>query len=234
MPDVNFLQPNDSAAKPPVVVSGKRQQKKEKKVVVPPPAPAPTGLGVNLMTEDSLKRVTVDQEKRSGMLLLYSIGAGLALTALLFGGVKVYGLVVAQRERQLSVDLGKADGEIALLEQNTSALTLFQDKLVILKSLFDNHVYWSQFVASLEKYTLPTVSYDALSVSPGSEITLSASAPNFYTLAQQLQIFQKDAAPLMSAVKITSGNAQLSQQGDVASVSFDVSFTMNPEVLKRK
>lgn len=189
---------------------------------------------MNLLSDDSLKHAFADQQKKTVRQVGWSVAAAVIVCALSFVGVKAYGLVVVQHERALSVDLGQTDRDIANLESRADALSRFASKLEILQKLFEGHTYWSQFIAALENYTLPSVSYAGLSAAVSSPVSLSATAPDFHTLGRQLLIFQKDATPLMSSVKITSGNARLNQQGDVSDVAFDVSFTINPAILQKK
>lgn len=233
MGDLNFIKPNN-----PEDLPGKQgKAAKDKKKPVAPKAPEAQKqkarlFGVNLMSQEAMRDVARGHQKKNLMILSSGVIAGLVLFILAFVGVRVYAYVIAQNARQLSVNLGKIDEEITTLEKNSASLNQFQNKLSILKSLLDGHIYWSQFITELEKYTLPSVAYDALSVAPGTAISFSATAPNFRTLARQLLVLQ-EAKSLADAVRITAGSAQLDQSGDIDGVSFEVSFTMNPNILKK-
>ncbi len=227
----DFLHPAENTKKPAQPAKkGTVGKKTGAKGAAPSP---PSFSGVNLMSEESLKRSVSDQKKKSLATIGWSVVAAVSMSAIAFVGVKAYGLIVLQHERELAVDLGQADTAIAELEGNSAELNAFTQKLEILKSLFENHLYYTQFIAALEKHTLPSVTYGGLSVAPASAISLSATAPDFQTLARQLRIYQENAKDLMSSVMITSGHAELNQEGAVAGVSFEVSFTMNPAILKK-
>lgn len=248
MGDLNFINPK----KPEDLLGKKEKQEKIEKPVKPvkldkadkketgkkeatiqeaPKNSAPL-FGVNLMSQEALKNVARTHQKKNLVILGSGVLAAIALSALLFVGIRLYAYVIAQNARQLSVNLGKIDEEITAIERNAPALNKFQNKLATLKSLLEGHIYWSQFITELEKYTLPTVSYDTLSVAPGSAMSFSATAPDFRTLARQLLILQ-EAKSLVQDVRITAGSAQLDQSGDINGVGFEVSFTMNPNVLKK-
>ena len=189
--------------------------------------------GVNLMTKEAIEGVAKSQMASHGKVLLWSVAAAVVTNLFLFFVVSAYGLIIQKNADQLQLNLGKIDQEIADIEKNASALTKFQNKLSSAKSLLDSHIYWSQFLTEFEKQTLPTVSFGGLSVTTGSPFSLSATAPDFKTLGKQLLAFQR-AAHLMSGVHVTAGNAVLNQFADVTGVSFEVAFTLNPEVLKKK
>lgn len=236
MGDLNFIKPE----KPQDLLARQAKTAKEAKEKKQPIAPkqaetqkpkAPL-FGVNLMSQEAMREVARGHQKKNFMILSGGVIAGLVLFALAFVGVRVYAYVIAKDARQLSVNLGKIDEEITALEKNSAVLNQFQNRLTVLKSLLDGHIYWSQFIAELEKYTLPSVAYDALSVAPGTAISFSATAPDFRTLARQLLVLQ-EAKSLVDAVRITAGSAQLDQSGDIDGVSFEVSFTMNPNILKK-
>lgn len=222
MPDLNFIHGQEVQA--PEAPKEKRAKSE---------SPSTEGLGVNLMTAAALKNVAHKAEKKMFQVLLGGFLAGLAMLALSYVLVKAYGFIVAQNARQLSVNLGKIDQDITLLEQRSGELNAFQNKLSSIKLLIDGHNYWSQFLAELEKNTLPSVSYDGLSVAPGTVMSLSASAPDFRTMGRQFLKLQK-ATDLISDVNISSGNAVLNQSGDISGVTFEVSFMMNQGVLKKK
>lgn len=219
MEELNFLE---------TVKEQADQKKKIKKQELSKETP-----GVNLMSSDARKEVSRHATQATIKTLFGSVIAAICFTLVLYAGVKVYGYLASQNAHQLSLNLGKIDQDIAAIEGHATELNQFQNKLSSINALSENHPYWSLFLEQLEKNTLPSVSYEALSVAQGSPLSLSASAPNFKTIGQQLLTMQK-ATDLIGEVRIGSGNAVLDQSGEVSAVNFEISFIMNPHVLKKK
>ncbi len=223
MPDLNFVKAQEEEKK--VALANTKTRKSEARTV--------EESGVNLMSKEALATVARGETRKQLMILVWSVCAAVVLSVVLYGFVEVYAYFVQRSANELQINLGKIDDEIQKIEQNGPALIQFQNKLSTIKSLLDSHAYWSQFIAQLEAHTLPTVTYSGLSIAAGSPVAFSATAPDFRTLAKQLLIYQQ-APELMSAVQISSGNATLDQFGNISGVSFEVSFTINPAVLKKK
>ncbi len=223
MEEVNFLK---AERREQETEKKKRKQREKEQEVEGVP-------GVNLMTKEAIEGVARSQMSSHVKVLLWSAVFAVLVNLFLFAVVAVYGLVVQKNADQLQLNLGKIDQEITDIEKNAAALTKFQNKLSSAKSLLEGHTYWSQFLTEFEKQTLANVSFGGLSVAAGSPFSLSATSPDFKTLGRQLLAFQR-APHLMNNVHVTAGNAVLSQFGDVAGVSFEVSFSLNPEILKKK
>ncbi|EKD78774.1 MAG: hypothetical protein ACD_41C00270G0004, partial [uncultured bacterium] len=98
------------------------------------------------------------------------------------------------------------------------------DVLAAIQSLMDQHVYWTQWFAFLERHTLSTVYYSNFSGSSAGVMNLDATAPNFGTIAQQLAVFQ--ALPEVQAVEVSTAT----RSGEAA-VHFTISLTVDPAIL---
>jgi hypothetical protein len=98
--------------------------------------------------------------------------------------------------------------------------------------VMDNHVYWSQFLSYLEKYTLPNVYYKNLAATTEGKVTLSATAIDLATLADQYLILQ-NAPDFVEEVTIESAVSAITENGDSDNsnaVDFNISLQINPEI----
>lgn len=225
MPDVNFLQQPNKAVSGGGTVKKAPDERKS--------APETPVRGVNLMTGESRAFLAQETVPKNLRILLGACCAALAAVLILFLGLKGYGFLVTQQLRELVSTRSAVDAQITTLEKDGKTLIAFQNKLSALKALFENHTYWSQFFIEFEKNVLPTVTFDGVSIAAGNAISMSGTAPDYQTVGRQLLAFQR-ATGLMSSVRITSGDSLMSQTGDVTGVRFEVSFSINPDVLKQK
>ena len=122
MGDLNFINPKkpedllgkkekqEKVEKPektekPEKADKKETGKKEKVKQETPKIGAPL-FGVNLMSQEALKSVARTHQKKNLIILGSSVLAAVALSVVLFVGVRLYAYVIAQNARQLSVNLG--------------------------------------------------------------------------------------------------------------------------------
>lgn len=99
------------------------------------------------------------------------------------------------------------------------------DTLLAIQQLLDEHIYWTQWFAFLEQYTLPTVYYTNFSGSDTGAMNLDAIAPDYNTIAQQITVFQDrtevQSVTVSTATAVTSGN-----------VHFTISLQMDPKIVR--
>lgn len=189
---------------------------------------------VNLVASSVSQQTARSTVHRNAALLWHTFVVSVACVLLGTIGLTLYGLYLQRQLTGVTSTLAQTNAEIKTLEKDAGDLIAFQNRLGKIRTLLDGHVYWTQFLDALEKVTLPAVSYDNLSVSTqGSAMMLSASAPDYATVAQQLKAFQ-EAKHLASSASISGATAQVNQQGDTIGVKFSISFTLNPGVLKKK
>lgn len=228
MPEQNFLKQDASSTRSEQTKAGAEKEKKpqKRKNIF-----RRKELGVNLMSPDVMREVSRQVEQKNLFQVLISFAVALGLVGVAYLGIFLYDLSQAQDRESLNARLTAVNTEIANLEKNTSALTAFQDTLGSIRVLLEQHVYWTQFLAALEKATLQAVEYDSISVSSGTNVlSLGALTDSYETIGKQIRAFQ-NASSTFPEVSVRSANAILDQAGDITGVTFAVSLTYNGEIL---
>jgi Tfp pilus assembly protein PilN len=188
---------------------------------------------VNLVSDTVSQEVARSTVRHNALLLWYTFSASCAVVLLVSIGLTLYGMYMQQQLGSISSTLASTNAQIATIEREAKNLSSFQNRLGKVRTLLENHVYWSQFIDALEKITLPSVSYDNLSVSTQGTLTLSASARNYATVARQLIAFQ-NANHLATSVHVNGATAQVNQLGDTIGAKFTITFVLNQNLLKKK
>lgn len=228
MPDQNFLKQDTSDAKGE---QGKTGADKDKKQLKRKSIFRRKELGVNLMSPDVIREVSRQVERKNLFQVLVSFLVAVGIVGLAYGGIFLYDFSKASERAAVDARLTVVNEEITALETNTSVLTVFQDTLGSIRTLLEKHVYWTQFLAALEKATLQTVKYDSISVSSGSNtLTLGALTDSYQIVGKQIRAFQ-NASSTFPTVSVNSANAILDQAGDISGLTFSVSLTYNEEIL---
>lgn len=217
--DVDFLSPSN-----PTDAKGEEQPKKKKEKRV-------KGIRVNLVTREILKATRERIEKKNIKKMGLSVCAALACAALAYAGILIYGQLLRNNLIPISRELKEINAKITEIEQQSKELIVFQAKLAAIKSLFDDHVYWTTFFKRLEETTLPEVVYTSIAVSPDMSVSLSGAATNYTTLGRQYLAFQK-ASSFVSSSEITGASAVLDSQGIINGVNFTMTLEVQPLAVK--
>jgi len=134
----------------------------------------------------------------------------LILSLLAYGGLLMY-------SKNLSASLDAIKNEASELEakrmtDKEDAIATFDTRLEILKDVFANHTYWTNFFSKLEALTTPDSYFsDAKFTLADSMITatLKSKTKTYTTLAQQMLAFQND----LSIDKVVLSDITLSEEG---------------------
>lgn len=151
------------------------------------------------------------------------LGAAVAVSAAFVG----FGLATSQSRAaaQAARDEAAATAERLLGQQQTvEEMTRAVQQVRSVAGLLDGHVYWTRYFAWLESVTLPDVYYSGFMGDVAGTFTLSASARDYVTLAQQLVVLRADPRVLRVSVAEASRDSQ-------GWVNFTMSLAVDPSVL---
>lgn len=191
------------------------------------------GVTVNLATREIMRETAKRIGRKSVRTISISIVVSLALSALSYGVVLIYGQMQKRTFETVTSPLGEINKEIEALEGKSKELITFQSKLVAVKSLFDGHTYMADVFSKLEKTTLPEVSYTDVSVTPNMTMNISGIANSYTTLGRQLLAFKR-AGDFVSKADISSAAAVLGSDGQISGVNFTMSLTIQNNDEKRE
>lgn len=205
-------------------VKREEQSKKQKEKHAP-------RVRVNLVTREILKATRERIEKKNIKKIGISISAALACAALAYAGILIYGQLLRNNLIPLSQELKEINGKIIEIERQSKELVAFQTELTAIKSLFDDHFYWTAFFKKLEETTLPEVIYTSIAISPDMTVMLAGAATNYTTLGRQYLAFQR-ASSFISSTEISGATAVLDSQGRINGVNFTLTLKIDPKSIK--
>jgi hypothetical protein len=120
---------------------------------------------------------------------------------------------------ELQVKIVAVESDVATNETTWNSYRDLQRRLTILNGLLNQHTVITRFFDFLEQWTLPEVTYQNASFSPGGSVSLSVTAPSYAAAARQIVAFQR--SPLVQQVQ---ANSFSSGGGDV---SFQMSLIID-------
>jgi hypothetical protein len=193
--------------------------------------PAATGASIPMPTNVNLDVNLIPQETTTSSFgsLWPQIGAVLGSALVIAALFISLGLGVTAKEKSV------AEAQAATA---ATAARLLEKQLVVeemgravqqvrsVTGLLDGHIYWNQYFTWLESVTLPEVYYTGFMGDVTGTFTLSASARDYITLAQQLVVLRAD--PRVQQVSVAE--ASRDSQGWV---NFTMSLTVSPSVFTR-
>jgi Tfp pilus assembly protein PilN len=156
-------------------------------------------------------------------LLLFSVILSVAILGLL------YGYVVYEMQRIIAKDMerrqmiSEVDKKILAFSKLNKDISVLGQEIQLVQDTLNKHIYWTNFFALLEKYTVSDVYYSGLAMGTNGGLTLSATTKSYDSVAKQLKIFESaDAAEFVTDASITSA-----RQDKDGSVSFQVILNLN-------
>lgn len=105
----------------------------------------------------------------------------ISLAILSFLGFFAWNLVLQE-------NLNNLEHEIAQMPQ----MPVKASKIIQVKKLLDNHIYWSQVFSQIEKTTLPNIFFSSFSGDSSGQINLQGNVPNYSILAKQVKAFEQE------------------------------------------
>ncbi len=187
----------------------------------PVPMPSNVNLDVNLIPQETTGSSYGTLWPQLGAVL-----GSVLVVALLFIGL---GLGVADKERAMVEAKDATAATAARLldkQQVVEEMGRAVQQVRSVAGLLDGHIYWNQYFTWLESVTLPEVYYTGFMGDVTGTFTLSASARDYITLAQQLVVLRADPTVL----QVTVAEASRDSQGWV---NFTMSLTVSPSVFTR-
>lgn len=196
------------------------------------------GIDVNLIPEhddDDFSRL-----KRVRWLVVALLGSllavGIAYAALLF-----YESRLIRETNSLDEQLTLQQAQIRSFAADRLSASAISRRVAAVSKLLDQHPRLTNVFEIVEDYTLPTVYYSTLSATTDGSITLTAFAPDYAGVADQLRVFE-NAADVFTSVRIqqatnTDVNREVTYEDGtvetltVPKVTFGVELTVDPKRL---
>ncbi len=185
-------------------------------------------LDVNLLSEEYRAAFV---PARGKAVLAWSLG--LAALVVLLG----YGLAYLYQVRSERA----IEGAVTSASEIEQAVATFEDladedqelakKTAALAALFSDHLSFTAFLESLERATIPEVTYTSIAVSRQGMVSISGQTPSYTALARQLTVYEEDT-PWIQDVNMSAASLIRDELGKEAGVGFDVTLTVDPAIFE--
>lgn len=180
---------------------------------------------INLL-KDELQKTKLGLRRQS----LISLYIALAIFVLEIG---VYGFMLFQERRygkqglEVAQSGAATDFEIGKLEKSRQEAVSFQARLANLDVLLKEHVFWSQLLAELGKYTYKPIVYRTMQVDQAKrKLILSGISPTYTDLGKLILGLRQ--SPNFSDISFSSSGATEEKQ---AGYGFQLDISFDPKLL---
>lgn len=188
-----------------------------------------TTLDVNLIPEEMNRHPELEVGQK-----LFTAGmvAGFSVLLVLLGyfGLSWYQIGVTREAVKVEDEVVALDSQIKELEARRAEAVEFQAYLGLVRSLLDQHVYWSQFFKLLETHTSREVFFSNFSMSGTNQLVISAQALDYDAVAEQIVALER-ATDFIQAVRVDAVAAEVDRaSGLYQGVTFTLSLDFIPGV----
>lgn len=139
------------------------------------------------------------------------------------------------RNEQAQQELTQLNRQIESYHTLQTTVTETNATLQAIQELLTQHIYWSNWLAFLEKYTLPNVYYTEFSGNSSGNMNLSAVTNDYNAVTQQINAF-RSAGDVVEAVEVNTATRANATVTDTNTTSGDligtglVHFTLTVQV----
>lgn len=177
--------------------------------------------GVDLVPQLS----KVKSWKQIGSLAVITLLASAGVVVVFYFGLLTWNSRLTIIGEQTKENIQITENALADFEESVKRINNTGKEIQRVYDLLNKHIYWTNFFALLEKYTLPEVRFSGFAATNSGTLTLNANAPDYATMAKQLKILQTDnAKEFVTEVDISGGTKS------EAGVNFSVSLVLNPDL----
>ncbi len=187
----------------------------------------PKILEVNLIKEET----TIVFDWRKNLLVLAAVlSLAMLLLVEVYFGLNWWEKQEAIQIQSLNEKVVKLDAESNKLKKAASAALSYKEKSMVFTGLLDNHVYWSNFFAWLEKNTLSSVQFGGFSGKLDGKYSFAADADSYADVSWQIKTLLND--PLTKSAKVSSVAAGKSTTKN-GGVAFTLNLEVDPKIFKK-
>lgn len=184
---------------------------------------------INLLSSNTAHKPNIGQ---------VALGIGVKILAGLLAILLIYYAWLFVSSRQTNAKLADLQASIAqsqkdiLAQKDREELIVRQGQLDALKTILQNHVYWSNLFPKLAQATLNTASYVSFSAIDDGTGVMEVSVPTYADLDKFLQVFDfPQFAQNFSDLRITS--ISKSQEGSTLETKAQLKFKYNSGLIKK-
>ena len=182
---------------------------------------------VNLLPKD-LKIVSSESILN---IAIYTLLISIVILFVVYFGIVIYKINI---EKQLIALNSKTQEALKDVEHYDKVIDDAEDsksRINKIIGLFNKHIYWTQFFSKIEKSTLPEVKFNAFAGNITGNIVLSASAPDYYTVARQWLYLKNKSPELVKDIIIEGASASGSASaGADTRINFSITLDLNDDV----
>jgi len=134
---------------------------------------------------------------------------------------------ITMAEKQMEQAQSQIEAKRNLANKNA----FLEKKMLAIKGLLDDHIYWTNFFNLLEKYTLDNVYYTDFSADISGQISLpavaggSSVADRYRTIAEQLEAL-KQADDFIKDVSVSEVALEATEGQGITGASFEIELTL--------
>ncbi len=160
----------------------------------------------------------------SALFVLSIIGSAL-IVGIFYGALFVQGKNIANEEAAKASQISDLEKQILDYEELNKEIQKLGSDITLVNDVLNKHIYWTNFFALLEKYTISDVYYRGLAAGNNGALTLKAVGKDFSSVAKQLKVLEQESAKeFVTEAKVTAAE-------DMSSgVEFEITLVLNPNL----
>ncbi len=159
------------------------------------------------------------------MLLILGVVGSALVVGIFYGALFVQGRNIANQEAAKASQISDLEKQILDYEELNKSIQNLGSNIILVHDVLNKHIYWTNFFALLEKYTIKGVYYRGLTAGNNGALTLQAVGKDYYSVAKQLKVLDQESAKEFVTGASVTGAKEASN-----GVEFDITLVLNPNL----
>lgn len=177
---------------------------------------------VNLLPSN----LNIASKKKITTILISTLIISIVVVFVIYFGISLYSIRIKNKISSLDSQINNVIAESKQYDNLIVEIENLRSRVLKIKELLNKHVYWTKFFKELEENTLPEVRFNSFAGSIDSNISLSATAPDYYTLSRQW-IQLSSNKNFVDDVVINNASMSGGSQGSSNDVRVNFSITLD-------
>jgi Tfp pilus assembly protein PilN len=120
--------------------------------------------------------------------------------------------IITEQNKQKE-EIAKVEAKILDFTELNKDISNLGQEIKLVQDALNRHIYWTNFFALLEEYTVSDVYYSGLAVGTNGGLTLSATTKSYDSVAKQLKVLNSnEAKEFVNIASITSASNKIASK----------------------
>ncbi|MCD4761183.1 PilN domain-containing protein [bacterium] len=146
-------------------------------------------------------------------LIIISLVGSIVIMGIFYTILVMQSQNIKNRQSQEDQQISNLEEQMLSYDELNKEIHTLGDEIRLVQNILHRHIYWTNFFALLEKYTVAEVYYTGFSAGNSGALTLNAIGEDFEAVARQLKVLEQEEVKNTFVTEVDISSATLGSSG---------------------